>query len=78
MFDIGEVSVLPVVELLAQVVLVDVPAAQGFDRDAGLGFDAEEVAVVLVEEVEGVDFLVEGVVGRHGVESFCVFVVGSR
>lgn len=69
-FEVGEVAVLAVVVLMAEVGLVGAPAAQGFDGDIELGFDEVEVAVVLVEEVEGGDFVVEGVIWWHVVDSY--------
>ena len=69
-FKVGEVSVLSVVELSAEVVLVGAPASEGFDGDVEMGFDEMEVAVVLVEEVEGGDFVVEGVFGWHVLDSY--------
>ena len=65
-FEVGEVPVLAVVELASEFVLVGAPAAQRFEGDAEAVFDEAEVAVVLVEEVERLDFGVEGVAGRHG------------
>ena len=70
-FYIGEVAVLPVVELLAQGVLVGAPAAQRFDGDIELGFDEAEVVIVLIKQVEGLDFVVEGVNGWHGISLLC-------
>ena len=69
-FAVGVVSVLSVVVLKAQIVLVAAPAAQGFDGDVELGFDEVEVAVVLVEQVECLDFGIEVVFWGHGF-SFC-------
>ena len=64
--DIGEASVLPVVVFVSEIDLVGAPASQGFEGDIELGFDAVEVAVVLIEEVERLDFGVESVFRGHG------------
>ena len=69
-FAVGDVAVLSVVVLKPQIVLVAAPAAQGFDGDVELGFDEVEVAVVLVEQVEGLDFGIEVVFWGHGFSFF--------
>ena len=48
-FYVGEVLVLPVFELAAQVVLVGAPASQGFEGDGKAVFDEAEVSVVFIE-----------------------------
>lgn len=50
---------------MAEVILVDAPASEGFEGDAEPVFDEVDVAVVLIEEVERFDFGIERVAGRH-------------
>lgn len=56
---------MPVFVLMAEVILVDAPASEGFEGDAEPVFDEVDVAVVLIEEVERFDFGIERVAGRH-------------
>ena len=70
MFHVGEAAVLSVFEFASEFFGVGAPATEGFDRDVELLIDAEEVVIVLVEQVEGFDFGIEAVVVRHGWESF--------
>lgn len=62
-FEVGEVSILAVFVFLTEVVLVIAPAAEGFERDAEAISDEMEVAVVLIEQVEGFDFGIKRVLG---------------
>lgn len=71
-----ELLVLLLGELGSEFVFVFDPVFEGAEGDFGLGGGLSAVAVELVEEVEGLDFLVEGVAGGH-VGSFCVIGLGT-
>ena len=71
-FDIGDVAVLAVVVLFSEFGFIGAPAAQGFEGDFEFRFDEVEVAVVLVEEIEGLDFGIEVVFCWHGGGPFCL------
>ena len=69
-----EAAVLLAEMLCSELVFTGGPFLQGFDGDVESGFDALEVAVELVEEVEGFDFVIESVAFWHRVESFGLMV----
>ena len=73
-----EALVLLVEELGSELVFGGRPFLEGFDGDVETGFDALEVAVELVELVEGVDFVIEPVAFGHVVESFGLLVCGKN
>ena len=64
-----EAAVLLIEVLGSKLVFGCRPFLQGFDGDVEPVFDEAEIAVELIEQVEGFDFVIESVAFRHGGES---------